>query len=104
MGLFAWQVWSHKVLRWLVLPLLLLTVTGCFIAFPLGMGYQLGTWGFVSSLVVAGIGAVVPSRLGRLVRLAHAVLYFYLVNLAAVLGIAMAIAGRVETLWGPERG
>jgi cellulose synthase/poly-beta-1,6-N-acetylglucosamine synthase-like glycosyltransferase len=103
-GLFAWQVWSHKVLRWLVLPLLLLAVTGCFIAFPLGMGYRLGAWGFVSSLVVAGIGVIVPSRLGRLVRLAHGVFYFYLVNLAAVFGIVMAIAGRVETLWAPERG
>jgi hypothetical protein len=103
-GRFAWQVWSHKVLRWLVLPLLLLAVTQCFIAFPLGVGYRLGAWVFVSSLVVAGIGVIVPSRLGRLMRLAHGVLYFYLVNLAAVLGIAMAIAGRVETLWVPERG
>jgi hypothetical protein len=103
-GLFAWQVWSHKVLRWLVLPLLLLAVTGCFIASPLGMGYRLGAWGFVSSLVIAGIGGIVPSRLGRLVRLVHGVFYFYLVNLAAVFGIAMAIAGRVETLWAPERG
>jgi cellulose synthase/poly-beta-1,6-N-acetylglucosamine synthase-like glycosyltransferase len=102
-GLFAWQVWSHKLLRWLVLPLAVLAATGCFIAAPYGLEYKLGGWGFTGSLVVAGIGALIPDRLGRLARLAHGLLYFYLVNVAATLGIAMAIAGRVEKVWTPER-
>jgi cellulose synthase/poly-beta-1,6-N-acetylglucosamine synthase-like glycosyltransferase len=102
-GVFAWQVWSHKVLRWLVLPLVMAAAISCFIAFPLGLGYQLGALGFVISLVAAGIGAVVPDRLGRLARLAQGVWYFYLVNLAAILGIAMALVGRVEAVWTPER-
>ena len=102
-GLFAWQVWSHKVLRWLMLPLVVGAAAGCYVAFPLGLVYQLGAWGFVGSLIVAGIGALVPDHSGRLAQLAHGMMYFYLVNLAAVLGIAMAITGRVETLWTPER-
>jgi hypothetical protein len=103
-GFFAWQVWSHKVFRWLVLPLVLMTAVGCVVAYPLSWVYQLGTWGFVCSLVIAGIGALVPERIGRLAQVAHGMLYFYLVNLAAVLGIAMATAGQVEMLWTPERG
>ncbi len=102
-GWFAWQVWSHKVLRWLVLPLILLAAGGCFIASPLGLHYRLGAWGFMASLALAGIGAFAPARWGRAATLPHAAWYFYLVNLAAVLGMAMALMGRVEMIWTPER-
>jgi hypothetical protein len=104
LGWFAWQVWSHKVLRWLVLPLLLLAAVGCFIAAPMGLQYRLGVWGFMVSLAIAGIGAFVPARFGKAAWLLHAAWYFYMVNLAAVIGMTMALAGRVEMLWTPERG
>jgi cellulose synthase/poly-beta-1,6-N-acetylglucosamine synthase-like glycosyltransferase len=102
-GLFAWQVWSHKVLRWLVLPFVLVAAFGCFLAAPVALTYQLGAWGFVSSLLVAGIGARCSAGVSGAARLAQAVFYFYLVNLAAMLGIASALTGRVEVLWTPER-
>jgi hypothetical protein len=38
-----------------------------------------------------------------LTRLAHGLFYFYVVNLAAFSGIVMAMSGRVEVLWNPER-
>jgi sugar transferase (PEP-CTERM/EpsH1 system associated) len=102
-GLFAWQMWSHKVLRWLALPLVIIAAAGCFMAFPLGWEYQLGAWGFTASLIAAGFGALVSRRSGRAARLLQAILYFYLVNCAAILGIARAVTGRVEVLWTPER-
>jgi cellulose synthase/poly-beta-1,6-N-acetylglucosamine synthase-like glycosyltransferase len=102
-GLFAWQVWSHKVLRWLVLPFVIVAALGCFWAAPVALAYQFGAWGFVSSLLVAGIGARWSAGVSRAARLAQAVFYFYLVNLAAMLGIASALSGRVEVLWTPER-
>jgi cellulose synthase/poly-beta-1,6-N-acetylglucosamine synthase-like glycosyltransferase len=103
MGLFAWQVWSHKVLRWLALPLVLLGALGCIFAAPLGLVYRLGAWGFAASVALALIGAVIPEGAGRWARLPHTTLYFYLVNVAALLGIISAMAGRVETFWTPER-
>lgn len=103
-GIFAWQVWSHKVLRWQVLPLVAIAALGCLIAYPLGWLYQAGAWGFLGSLVLAGIGAVAPSSLGPVSRLTHVIFYFYLVNLAAVLGVLRALTGRVEAVWVPERG
>lgn len=103
-GIFAWQVWSHKVLRWLVLPLVLAAAVGCFLASSSSVMYQIGAAGFAVSLLIAGIGALVLDRSGWLARLAQSVLYFYLVNVAAILGIATALAGRVETVWTPERG
>jgi cellulose synthase/poly-beta-1,6-N-acetylglucosamine synthase-like glycosyltransferase len=102
-GIFAWQVWSHKVLRWLMLPIVLTGAAGCFIAFPAGLIYRVGALGFVASVAIAGIGALVKHRLGRSARLAQGLFYFYMVNLAAFLGIATAIFGRVEVVWTPER-
>lgn len=102
-GLFAWQVWSHKVLRWLVLPIVLTAAIGCIIAFPVGLIYRIGTLGFIASVVIAGMGGVFQGRVGRLMGFAHGLFYFYMVNLAAFLGIVMAMHGRVEVLWTPER-
>ena len=102
-GLFAWQVWSHKVLRWLLLPALIVTAAGCILASPRGSMYQAGVWLFAATLVLAGLGAVTPGRVGRIARLVHGAFYFYLVNVAATLGIAMAVCGRVETVWRSER-
>ena len=102
-GLFAWQVWSHKVLRWLVLPIVSVAAVGCIIAFPLGLIYRVGTFGFIASVVIAGIGGISQDRVGRLMGFAHGLFYFYMVNLAAFLGVVMALFGRVEVLWTPER-
>lgn len=103
MGIFAWQVWSHKVLRWLVLFFVCLGVMGCVLAMSRSWIYQLGTWGFVGSMALAAMGAVAPSTLGLIGRLAQGMFYFYLVNVAALLGIMRAIFGRVEMIWAPER-
>jgi cellulose synthase/poly-beta-1,6-N-acetylglucosamine synthase-like glycosyltransferase len=103
-GLFAWQVWSHKVLRWLVLPFVIVAVTGCLVAMPLGLIYQIGAWGALSSVGLAGLGAFSPGWMGPVGKIAQGLFYFYLVNLAAVLGVLRAITGRVETVWVPERG
>ncbi|MFO0706484.1 MAG: glycosyltransferase family 2 protein [Nitrospira sp.] len=103
-GLFAWQVWSHKVLRWLVLPFLVAGFAGCVGAYQLGMIYQLGLWGGIASVAVAAVGPFVPASLGGLAKLVQTVFYFYLVNLAAVLGVTKALGGRVDRIWAPERG
>jgi cellulose synthase/poly-beta-1,6-N-acetylglucosamine synthase-like glycosyltransferase len=102
-GIFAWQVWSHKVLRWLIFPMVLTAAAGCFIAFPAGLIYRIGAVGFVTSVAIAGIGGLVKNSLGRWARLAQGLFYFYMVNLAAFLGVMMAMSGRVQVLWTPER-
>ncbi|WP_447859198.1 glycosyltransferase family 2 protein [Nitrospira calida] len=102
-GMFAWQVWSHKILRWLVLPLIMIAVVGCLVAAQDGWVYRVGLLGFALSVGLAGMGAVVPDQDGIGARIAQGMFYFYLVNLAAVLGIARAIRGDVEMVWTPER-
>jgi cellulose synthase/poly-beta-1,6-N-acetylglucosamine synthase-like glycosyltransferase len=102
-GLFAWQVLSHKILRWLVLPLILVAMLGCAAAAPRAPAYQLALWGFLLSVLIAGSGVFVRGT-ALPARLAHAMFYFYLVNVAAVIGIARALTGRIEMQWSPERG
>jgi cellulose synthase/poly-beta-1,6-N-acetylglucosamine synthase-like glycosyltransferase len=102
-GIFAWQVLSHKVLRWLILPIVLTVAAGCFVAFPVGFVYQVGALGFVASLGIAVIGGLTGTHVGQLTRLTHGLFYFYMVNLAAFLGLVMAVFGRVEVVWMPER-
>ncbi len=101
--LFSWQVWSHKVLRWLTLVFIVTAVTGSFFAYDQGLFYRLILWSFVGSLVLASVGAVIPERSGKTNPLLHGALYFYLVNLGAVLGIMSALLGNIETIWVPER-
>lgn len=103
-GLFAWQVWSHKVLRWLVLPLVIMGFVGCVAAYDLGLVYRLGVWGGMASVLLAVIGPFVSSSVGRTAKVIHTVFYFYLVNLAALLGVTKALGGRVDRIWAPERG
>lgn len=101
--LFAWQVWSHKVLRWLVLPFVVMGTIGCLGAYSRGVIYQIGTWGVLVSLVLAGLGVLIPSRFGLFSRIGHVSLYFYVVNWAALVGVLRALCGNVETVWVPER-
>lgn len=103
-GMFAWQVWSHKVLRWLVLPFLLIGFVGCLGAYELGAIYQIGVWGGIASIFVAAAGPFLPASFGGVSKLIQTVFYFYLVNLAAILGVTKALGGRVDRIWAPERG
>jgi hypothetical protein len=77
---------------------------GCVSAYDLGLVYRLGAWGGVTSVLLAGIGPFVSSSLGRTAKLIHTVFYFYLVNVAALLGVTKAVGGRVDRIWAPERG
>jgi cellulose synthase/poly-beta-1,6-N-acetylglucosamine synthase-like glycosyltransferase len=102
-GLFAWQVWSHKMLRWLVFPMVLIAATGCIFAFSAGIIYQIGAFFFLASVVIAVVGGFRRDCAGWVARLAQALFYFYIVNLAAFLGILLAMFGSVQVVWTPER-
>lgn len=102
-ALFAWQLWSHKVLRYLCF----LFLAGAWLA----NGALLGEgWFFQASFVLqnaAWFGAFLSPLLekkGRRMRLLALSNYFALLNLAAAHAFGKFLLGRKQVLWTPRKG
>jgi glycosyltransferase involved in cell wall biosynthesis len=98
-GLFAWQIWSHKLMRWMVpwfLPVLLVTSASLgYGVYLFAFALQLGFYG----LVVAGQFSTRMRRLAP-VRIAY---FFMEVNTAiAHAALAFAFGNRI-TVWEPSK-
>jgi cellulose synthase/poly-beta-1,6-N-acetylglucosamine synthase-like glycosyltransferase len=98
----AFQLVSHKVLRWLV-PILLVILFGATLAlvgrhwfYGLALGGQAAVYG------LAGLG-VVAERLGYKLRVLALPLYFCVVNLAALVGMFNIIRGERKMVWETVR-
>ena len=98
-GLFAWCIFSHKVLRWF---------SGVFVA-----GVLIGTIGAVRGLVEAHQVVYLALLGGALLMLAWlpqgraaigVLSYFAIINAASLAGVARGTFGRVSGVWTPPRG
>jgi cellulose synthase/poly-beta-1,6-N-acetylglucosamine synthase-like glycosyltransferase len=101
-GFFSIQVFSHKVLRWLVPVLLLLSLTTNLAL--LGRG-----WLYVATLAVqvvlyglGGLGYALRAR-DKLPRILAVPFYFLMVNFASARGILDAYLGKTYTTWTTAR-
>ena len=93
-GLFAWSVWSHKVLRW---------ASGLFAAGALiGFAGLYAGWLSASPLpilmatVVAGLGVLAIPQGRRLLGMTG---YFAVINAASLVGLYRGSVGRVSGVW-----
>lgn len=102
-GVFAWQVISHKLLRWLIPLFLALAVTGsALLAIQSFLFFQFITLGAVLLLVLTGIGYFVRDKnsLPVLISLPY---YFVMVNLFSLKGILRALSGETQVTWSSAR-
>jgi hypothetical protein len=101
-GFFAFEIFSHKLLRWLV-PLFLLV---CFVTNLLIVQrhpiYAAAMTAQVLLYLLAAIGYPLRRREG-LPRLVTVPLYFFMVNLASIRGIIEAYLGKTYTTWSTPR-
>ncbi len=101
--LFAWQLWSHKLLRYLAfLPLTLALLLAVPLAAlePVYCGLLGGALGV---LLLGALGSV--RRSDHLVgRCARFVLYFALLNAASAVAVARFVRGERITVWKPRMG
>ncbi len=101
-GFFSLQFLSHKVLRWFV-PVFLLTafLSNLWLA-EASVIYSatLAAQGLLYGAAAAGLAL---ERLGRPVRVLNIPYYFCAVNVASLLGIWQALAGRTYTTWNSSR-
>jgi hypothetical protein len=102
-GLFAWQLWSHKLLRYLsFLPLAGALVLNWFLLsagpiYVLAAACQIGFGLFVLA-TVAGPRALARSALGRYC------FYFALLNWASAVAFLRFLRGEKQVLWQPRVG
>jgi cellulose synthase/poly-beta-1,6-N-acetylglucosamine synthase-like glycosyltransferase len=101
--LFAWQLWSHKVLRYLCFIFLTASLLSSFLLLDQGLFFFL----FFFLQAGAYIGALVmPSleRKGFKFNILIFIHYFALLNLASAHAFGKFISGRKQVVWTPRKG
>jgi hypothetical protein len=97
--LFAWQLWSHKLLRYLSFaPLAAACVLGILLidASPLYLAAAL-----LQGLFWLAVGAGACGARPQIIRAAY---YFALLNAASAVAFARFVRGQKQVLWQPRTG
>lgn len=103
-GVFAVQLFSHKVLRWSVGLALGVLLVSSAAAGSIDRRWVPLLWAQIGFYSLAGAGALFPGlrrRAGPVLTLPY---YFCLVNAAALIGGVRGLIGQVQITWSPERG
>ena len=98
---FAFQMFSHKLLRWLV-PVWLLVVLAVNIPLAASQYYGLLLALQVAFYGLAALGLLLPEWLGRY-WLFYVPAYFTATNLGTLLGLLSFLTGRRHRVWQPAR-
>ncbi|PPK52732.1 glycosyltransferase family 2 protein [Marinobacter persicus] len=102
-GVFAWQVVSHKLLRWLIPVFLLVAAVGSVLLAMAGvLVFQWLAIFMVACLLLAAAGMLVRDK-NRLPGLVSVPYYFAMVNLYALRGILRALSGETQVTWASAR-
>lgn len=102
-GIFAWQVISHKLLRWLIPLFLAIAVTGSALLAASGYGlFQLIAFAALALILLALIGHRTKDKNALPVWLSVPY-YFVMVNLYSLKGIWRALRGQIHVTWSSAR-
>lgn len=101
MGLFAFQVWSHKIMRWGVPWFLLLFATLTLALVGEGLVYRVALWLQVIFYGFAAIGWLSGNmRRNTAIRI---IFFFVQTNLALAYALMSFLAGKRMTVWTPSQ-
>ena len=99
--LYAWQLWSHKVLRYLSFVFLACAYIGNALLVPEAFFYAvlfaMQTLGYAACLAAPCL-----SKAGF--RFVHMVHYFVLINVAALHAFLKFVLGQKQVVWTPRKG
>lgn len=107
--MFAFQVISHKILRWLV-PIFLILLFGSNLVIVATQGIEAGI-GYIALLICQIVFYMVALRgfyllrkgKEKLSRIEGIIFYFCMVNTAALLAIWKLLRGKLYITWQPHR-
>lgn len=102
---FAFQLVAHKILRWFAMPIItaLALLNLALVMRGAGWFYVLSFCALLGSAALAGAAQRSIARQQKPARLAYLFYYFYLVNIAAVLGIWDESRGVRHSKWDHVR-
>lgn len=101
-GWFAWEVVSHKLLRWFIPLFLVLGVVGSVVLTLSGIPvFGVVVLGTATVMLMAALGAFFDHK--RLPAPLSMAFYFVLVNANALLGLISAMQGRTQVVWSSAR-
>lgn len=101
MGMFAFQVWSHKIMRWSVPWFMLLFAVLTVLLQGQGMVYTLALYVQIIFYIIA-IAGLLSARM-RENTLVRIVFFFVQTNLALAQAVVSFIFGRRMTVWTPSQ-
>lgn len=101
--LYAWQMLSHKVARYLCFIFMALAFVCNFILINQGFIYQLL---FLIQMIAYLLATVSPwfERRGIKFKIAYLCYYFALINFAAAHAFVKFLMGKKQVLWNPRKG
>ena len=101
-GVFAWQLMSHKLLRWLVPLFLVVLLVANSLLLDEGAFYRLS---FIAQLACYGLAAIgsILRKQSNLNVVLYVPYYFCLVNIASARGILQAYQGKSYATWSTAR-
>ncbi|WP_145083291.1 glycosyltransferase family 2 protein [Aureliella helgolandensis] len=105
-GWFAFQLWGHKVLRWLgPVFMILMLVSAILLCWHERATHQGMLYTILLGLQLAGyaLAALYLLPFCRGMRLVYIAYYFLLVNVAAAVGIGLLLSGKTIGVWKPQR-
>jgi cellulose synthase/poly-beta-1,6-N-acetylglucosamine synthase-like glycosyltransferase len=102
-GFYSIQLFSHKVLRRLVVfPLLVVFITSCFL-WQSGWFYALASAGQAAFYAAALLGFFLNRSQKRITRVVMLPYFFTLVNIACMVATWNILTGQVIARWEPQR-
>jgi len=102
-GVFAWQLWSHKLLRYLSFLPLAVAMTLNWWLLPAGWVYRAGAVGQIVFALFVLASLTGPRVIGQS-ALGRYCFYFALLNWASAVAFTRFLRGQKQVLWQPRVG
>jgi cellulose synthase/poly-beta-1,6-N-acetylglucosamine synthase-like glycosyltransferase len=102
-GLFAFQVLSHRFVRWLVFPFLLVALVTNISLAPSGFLYAVALGCQIAFYLLALTGFLLDVGWGKRWKLFYVPYYFTYIFVAAFVAVLMALLGKRISSWEPTR-
>ena len=102
-GIYAWQLWSHKVLRYCAFMFLLLAYFANLALLENG-GIYLLLFAAQSLAYVFGLLKPLPTNSSVIRKVQTLLHYFVLLNMASAHAIVKFLGGQKQVIWTPRKG